>query len=142
MKFTKIKFKLLKSANRTIQCWSNNEKLFETNIDKEPEVLENMKLFVGGQTDIIVASGTTKGIIQNIQIEDIPLQNACFFVKSCASGNDPGCDDHFRGDEILVLRNKEVVWKIESGFHTVNKCFATASDDTFEFHAGGSNRVS
>ena len=125
-----------------MQCWSNNDKLFQTNIDQEPEVHETMKLFVGGQTDITVASGTTKGVIRNIRIEDITLQNACFFVKSCASKNDSGCDTYFKGNEILVLRNKEVVSKIPRGFHTFDKCFSIGSDDTFEFHAGGTDRVS
>ena len=79
MKFTKIKFKLLKSANGTIQCWSNDTKLFETEIDGKPQPLKNMKFFIGGQTNIKVNQWTPEGVIQNVRIEALPIPKACFF---------------------------------------------------------------
>ena len=69
-------------------------------------------------------------------------ETVCFFVKSCANENDSGCGEQFRGNEILVLRNKEVVSKIERGFNIFDECFATSKDATFEFHAGGTDGVS
>ena len=80
MKFTKIKFKLLKAADGTIQCWSNlnNDNFFETNIAGEPASLGNMKLFIGEQADITVAP-RTPGRVQNFRLEDIQIQKACFF---------------------------------------------------------------
>ena len=138
MKFTKRTFKLLKSANGTIQCWSNDGKLFETEIDGKPEPLENMKFFIGGQTNFPITNLTPKAVIRNVRIEE----QVCFFVKSCANENDPGCNNQFRGNEILVLRNMEVVSKIESGFHVFDECFATTKNATFEFHAGGTDGVS
>ena len=82
MKFKKMTFKLLKSSNKIIECWSNEEKLFETNIDEEPALLENMKFFIGGQTDIMAGSQRTlEGVIRNVRIENLPIPKAYFFER-------------------------------------------------------------
>ena len=77
--------------------------------------------------------------VDDCQMKSFILETVCFFVKSCENEDQPGCN---QGNEILVLRNKEVVSKIERGIHTFDECFTTASDTTFEFHAGGTDGVS
>ena len=81
MKFTKISFKLLKSADGVIKCWSenlSNNILFETNREEEPTLLENMTFFIG-QTHINVAPRKTEEVIRNVRIEDSSIPKACFF---------------------------------------------------------------
>ena len=78
MKRIKIKIKFVKSWNRTIQCWIDNE-FFETEIESEPKLLENMKFFIGGPSDIShVAKDTVKGDIRNLRIEETTIPKQSF----------------------------------------------------------------
>ena len=75
MKFTKIKFKLVKSVNETIQYWLESNQLdeyefFETELI-DPKMHKNMKFFIGGQTGIKVPSRTIEGVIQKVRIEEV-----------------------------------------------------------------------
>ena len=73
MKRIKIKIKLVKSFSGTIQC-SINDEVFETKIKSEPKLLENMKFFIGGPSDIShVKKDTVKGVIRNLRIEETTI---------------------------------------------------------------------
>lgn len=69
-------------------------------------------------------------------------ETVCFFVRSCANEDETDCDDKYGGNEIIILRNEEMVSRIPSKFEIFEECFATNADATFEFHAGGSDGVS
>ena len=78
MKRIKIKIKLVKLLDGTIQC-SINDELFETEIKSEPKLLENMKFFIGGPSDNIhIKEDTVKGAIKNLRIEETTIPKQSF----------------------------------------------------------------
>ena len=81
MKFTKIKFKLVKSVNGTIQYWLDKYDFFETELN-DPTMLENMKFFIGGQTTIKVNRRTIVGMIKNVRIEEVIESKESLFEEN------------------------------------------------------------
>ena len=81
MKFTKIKFKLVKSVNGTIQYWLDEYDFFETELNY-PKMHEKMKFFIGGQTGINVAPRTIEGVIRDVRIEEVIDSKESLFKAS------------------------------------------------------------
>ena len=140
LKFIKMNINFFKSFDGMIHYELDGINVANIPIEKNYQLPEKMKFFIGGQTsDIHVTQNTALGVIRNLTIEAL-AEPTCFKIKSCRPTDSDCTFGH--GDKILIFKNKEKISEIERGFMNYEECFETKKNDVFELHAGGSDGVS
>ena len=119
-------------------------------VDHNKYALENMKLYIGGVTDLapIGDHPTAEGYVKNVVLEEIfkpqspRVETVCFKITSAL---DDICGEYkhqFEGNQIHILQNGIPISNIPAGFRHFYECFGRQKDDIFEFKANDGDGVS